>query len=147
VLGAETIGDPRADRWSDEIRRACVEKERRRTVRHAFGVHAAEDAKLVGLLRDLGEDLRDVEATLAVARELPRRSEHTFGGHLPRARDVERRPLAMIAREARLRVEGVDLARSSLHEEEDHALRSRGEVSWTRRERIARRGIGGSRLG
>ena len=80
--------------------------ERLRVVRQV-GVHAAEQAQLVGVPGHFGEQLGDPQPALAVLLELQRRAEQLAAAE-PAA--AARRRLAVVGGELRLVVERVDVA-------------------------------------
>ena len=95
-------------------------------------LHRADDGDVVGDLRQVGQQLRDLGARLAVLLELERRAEQ-----LRRALD-EREPLALdelfgnvltvVLGQGRLRIEQIDLRRRPGHEQIDDALDLRREM-------------------
>ena len=79
-------------------------------------------AQVVGALGDMREDLADLQAALAMLGELERRHHQAAG--LALGLDAGgRRLLAVVLRQIRLGVEGVDLRRAAVHEEMDELLR------------------------
>ena len=87
-------------------------------------------AQLVGVLGQLGEQLGDPQAALAVLAETPRRAQQL--GRWARG-PADR--LAVVGGQLRLVVEGIDVRRPALHAQEDDALRPRREVRLLRRQR------------
>ncbi len=83
VLGPEAVERPRPQRGPDELRAAGVQHQIGLRMGRQVGVHAADDAQLVGMRGDLGEQLRDPEPALAVLAELPRRAHQLRPGIRP----------------------------------------------------------------
>ena len=86
VLAAEAVERPRAERRPDELERAGVHLQERLRMRGQVGLHRAQQAELVGMLRDVREELGDPEPALSVLRELPLRAEQLGAGTCRRAR-------------------------------------------------------------
>ena len=57
VLGAQAVEHPRAHRRPDVGRRPAVQEQRRRAVRDALGVHRVDEAEVVDVPVDLGEEV------------------------------------------------------------------------------------------
>jgi len=95
-------------------------------MRHPFGVQRADDAQLVHVPGDIGEQLRGPQPALATLLELPQRLHHPPVGAgaaaLDRALVGEIEHAAFLLQQLRLPVEAVDLADAAGHEQEDHAL-------------------------
>ena len=140
TLRAQTIRNPRTHRGADEIRGAGVEKQRRRPVRHALGVHRTHDAVVVGEFGHVGKQLRDPAPALPTLLEVPHRLHHATGrahaGLRDRALVEKLHHFAVIRVERGLVVEAVEVAHSAAHEEKNHALRPRRKMSRMRRERV-----------
>ena len=73
ILRAQPVIYPRAHARANEIDGTRMHEERARPVRHALGVHAFEDAKIVRVLGHMREELAHRLATLAVVFKLPER--------------------------------------------------------------------------
>ena len=150
VLGAESVIDPRAHRGTDERGRTAVQKESRRPVRHALGLHRVDEAQVVHMLRHLGKQFRHPAPALAVPRKRPRRFEHALrraarAGVRDVPRVVEAHHLAIVFRERGLVVERIDMAWTALHEDKDDPLGARLEVRRLGRKRIHVRSDGALR--
>jgi hypothetical protein len=91
-------------------------------------VQRVDDAEVIDALRNVGKQFTDLDATLAVLLELPRRLEQIARGGELDTRLGKRQVLAVALLQFRLRVEGVDLRGAPLHEQENDALGPRGEV-------------------
>ena len=128
VLRTESVGDPRAHRWSDEGVASGVNLEERAAVRGIRTVQALDEAQVIYSLRDMREEIAHPCAGFAVLLKLPRTREKIFCLRKLHARFREWKRLAVITLKQRLVVEGVDLRRSAMHEQEDDALRTRNEV-------------------
>src|SRR5713101_8225992 len=110
--------------------------------------HGADEANVVHLLGELRKEIADPSAALAVLLELPWRLEQIEGLARDDLGALEGQRPAVVAREKRLIVEGVDLRRAAVHKEEDHTFGARGEVRRLDGEGIRRlsRCDGGMRL-
>ena len=73
VFGAEAVEDPGAHAGADLGVAAGVEFEEGAAVGGVAAVHGADDAQFIGALGDVGEEVADGEAALAVLAELPGR--------------------------------------------------------------------------
>ena len=124
VLGTEPVGEPRPERWTADLDVAGVHHQHRRLVVRDVGVHRANHADVVGAGADVREELADLEAALAVARELERRLHQragpALGGH-----GAAGKRLAVILRQHRLGIEAVHLRQPAVHEQEDDVLGAR----------------------
>ena len=128
VLRTESVRDPRAHRWSDEGVASGVNLEERAAVRGIRTVQALDEAQVIHSLRDMREEIAHPCAGFAVLLKLPRTREKILCLRKLHARFREWKRLAVIALKQRLVIEGVDLRRSAMHEQEDDALRTRNEV-------------------
>jgi hypothetical protein len=113
-----------------------VEEKSGRSVRHSFGVHGMDEAEIIDVFGDVGEETADPATGLPVLFEIPERFEKftlTFfpEGGLANANKVE--GLAIALDELGLVVEGVDMGRSAGHEEEDDAFGFCGKYGSFRR--------------
>ena len=127
VLAAEPVAEPRAQARPADHLVAGVHEDLRRRVIELRRPHRADDRDVVGDLREMRQQLRDLRARLAVPLELERRAEQ-----LRRALD-EREALALdelvgdvlavVLRQLRLGIEEIELRRRAGHEEVDDALR------------------------
>ena len=102
---------------------------------YPVGVHAVDEAEVIDLPGNVREELRNQLAAFTVAFEAPGRFHHPLRSHLAAARDAKLDLLPVVLIKARLVVEGVYLARSALHEDEDDALRPRSEMRFLRCQR------------
>ena len=76
VLRPEPVKHPRSHRRPDRVRGPAMEEKRRRPVRHPLGVHRVDEAEVVGMPADLGEERRAPAPAFAVSREGPGRLHH-----------------------------------------------------------------------
>ena len=90
------------------------------------GVHRANHAQIVGVFGDAGKQLANLDAALAVLLERERRAKGRAG--LALGREVQRNGLAVVLGELGLRVERVDLRRTTVHKQKNHALGLGGQV-------------------
>ena len=123
ALGAEAVGEPTAQRWPAAHGAAAVEGVNGLAVVVHAGVHAADEAKLIGNLAEAGQQFREVHAALSVPVEFPRTGQHLGAGPgcvvvLEFHRDIPAGPLV----EHRLGVAQIHLAWPALHEQRDHRL-------------------------
>ena len=149
VLGAEPVEEPRAEAGASQAGVAAVHQHQGRLVIRHVGLHRSDDANVVDALADIGEDLADLDAALAVLLEFERRAEGRAGLALG-PEILGRQFLARVRVEHRLGVEGVDLRRPTVHEQVDHPLRLRRQGGRLRRQRRAgsrRGGRSGERTG
>ena len=107
-----------------------MKEERCGAVSDAFGVQAMQQAEIVGVFADFGEQVRDHTAALAAGAETPERfHEPLFGDFAevaePHAGEIN--VLAIPSDQFRLVVEGVDVTGATLHENEDDAFGAGGQ--------------------
>ncbi len=112
----EPVSDPRAHRRSHERLTPRVQRDGRLHVGIGARLHSVEHAQFVRVLRELRKNFRDHRPALPARIEFEDRAEQLM------------RPAFANLREFRFPVERLEMARPALHEEEDLALRSRGEV-------------------
>jgi hypothetical protein len=104
-----------------------VHLQQRRLVIGRVGVHRADDAALVDHLLEVRERFGDLDARPAALLELQRRRKEAGApGRLLVALGVGL--LAGIFRQRRLGIEGVEVARAAVHEQEDGTLGFGSEV-------------------
>ena len=109
----------------------------------AVAVHRVEHADIVNHAADVGEEVADPDAALAVLLEAPAGLDEEaveLAGLVEPARRGD--GLAVVARELGLVVEGVHLRNAAGGVEEDDAVGLRGEVAGARGKRVR-----GGRLG
>ena len=129
VFGAEAVEQPGADAGAREGERPGEELQHGGAVVDAFADHRAHDAEIVDAASDFGEELANGRAALAAAGELPGRLHQGASAFLVEGElALDGHGLAVVAREARLGVESVDVGDAAVHEQEDDALGARGEV-------------------
>ncbi len=132
VFRTQSVHHPGAHARTDEAGGAGVQEEGGRSMRHALGVHAVQEAEVVDVLVDVREQAGGPATRLAVLGIVPERFHQLLRralaglGDRARIRQVER--LLVVALQARLVVEGVHVADPALHEQEDHALGARQQV-------------------
>ena len=126
---AEAVVRPRSERRTAE-QLARVHHQHRRAVDRAVGVHALDERHVVDALRRVREEIAHPRAALAVLAELPLRADHAALVLVAAAAlglDLDR--LAVVLEEIGLVVVGIDVARTAVAEDEDHALR----LAWQHR--------------
>lgn len=107
-----------------------------------IGVHGADDAEVVGAGGDVGEDVGDFEAALAVALELVGRP-HEGAGLAFGAEVFARHGLAMEAVEFGFGVESVDLGGAAVGEDVDDVFGFAAELGGVGDERVGGSGVSG----
>ena len=113
---------------------------------HSFADHRSDDAKIIGAVADMGEQVADRDAALARVFEGPRRFHQRpgfFVGESERA--LHRQRLTVIAIEPRLGIERIDARGTTVHEQKDHTFGAGSKVRLFGREGIER-GFGRLRL-
>jgi hypothetical protein len=94
----------------------------------------AQDTEVVDMLRYVREQLAYGNAALSILAKLPGGFQQGSGIPFGEGeRPLERERLAVIPGEQRLRVKGVDMRGTTVHEHEDDALRPGFEVWLSRR--------------
>ena len=138
VLAPQAVERPGTDRRAHELEAAAMHLREGLRVIRQVGVHAADDAQLVGLLGQQGKHLRNPEPRLAVLGELEGGAEQPG----PAAVAPDGRGLARSLVQRGLVVEQVDMRRPAVHAQEDDALGPCGEMrrlGAERRRRCVRR--------
>ena len=138
VLRAQAEGQPRAEARPDRLHVARVHHQQRRLVIRVVGVQRAEHADVVDAAGDVREEVGDLDAALAARPRRERRGHELAASCGGPVIDRGRRGLAGVLLQGRLGVEGVDVRRPAVHEQEDHPLRPRGEVRRPGGQRIGR---------
>jgi hypothetical protein len=123
-LGAEAVNDPCAHRGPHKGLAADVQRHGGHLMRVGACLHAVEDAEVIGVLRKLRKRVRNHETALAARFEVER-SAHVFC-----------QLLLVGLHELWFVIKRVQMARSALHEHEDHAFRLCREVRGLQCERI-----------
>ena len=121
VVAAQAVADPGTHRRADQVGGAGVEEEGGGTVGNALGVHAVDETEIIDVPGDFGEQGGGPAPALAVSGKFPERLEDFAFLDFPGAGDPEFDFLAVGGDEIGLVVEGIDLARATLHEKENHA--------------------------
>ena len=113
------------------------------------GAHAGVNhAKVVDVVSNVAIPIGNGQTALAAASPFAGQSQHGIFGHRHRREDALDRlgeRLTGKARDRRLVIERVEVARTAVHEEEDHTLRAAGKLSCFRRQWIGRRRPTGKR--
>ena len=129
VHRAEAVAHPRAVAGAGELSGARVGSERPLVVAVAVAVHRVQNAEIVDDAADGGKQIAHPGAAAAVWLEPPPRlDEEALEG--PRLVEPTRGGdrLAMVGKELRLEVEGVDVRHAAGGIEEDHPVGGGGEV-------------------
>src|SRR5579862_7142563 len=129
VVGAESVRQPRSERWTAGLRVTGVHHEHRGLVVRNVGVDRANEADVVGAFADVRKELADFDAALSVLLECERRLQERAGLSLSRHFAAGQR-LAVVFLEHRLVIEAVDLRQAAVHVEKDHALGARGMIEF-----------------
>ncbi len=93
--------------------------------------HRADDRHVVDAAADIGEQIAYRNTALAVLPERPRAIEHHADVVELRGSDRHLDRLTMLALQTRLGVERIDLRRSAVHEQKDHARGPRAKMRRT----------------
>ena len=87
------------------------------------GVHAADEAEVIGNLRGVRQQLAEVHAALAVFLEFPRAAEEFAAGLVGEAvMDIAAIVHAVTALQLRLGIDEVHMTRAAVHEQRNHCL-------------------------
>ena len=121
-----------------------VHHEHGRPVQRRLGVHRVHEGNVIDAGGEVREQITDPFAALPVLMKLPARTDDAPLVAPPAATEgSHRHGAALKPVELPFVVEGFDMARPAVHEEEDDALRLRREVRRARRQRIDdRAGLG-----
>jgi len=121
VFGAEAIGEPGSQCRPPGLCLARVHVPDRRFVTVDVGVHRSDDGDVVDDRGEVGQEFRDIGSACTVLAELPRTSHELLAGTIDEAEgDLAGIVLPAAAGQLRLRVEKVNMARATMHEEGDH---------------------------
>jgi hypothetical protein len=104
-------------------------------------MHRADDAQVIGTLRDMRKEVADVDSALSVTTKPKRRAEHaprTARRRELRCGDRHADRLAVLAVEARLGIERVHLRGAAVHVEKDDAGRPGRVMTGAGSQRISR---------
>ena len=127
VLAAEGVAHPRADRGKSGEAAAGDERELRRGMVDAVRGHGPHERHLVHHFLEIGQQIGNLASALAAVGELPRAGHDLLRSVQRAALDLERRGLAVVLHQRRLRIEHVDGARPAADVDEDDALGLRGK--------------------
>ena len=127
AFAAEAVEHPRAHRGPARDDRAGVHEGMGGIVVDLLGVHRADHGDLVGVFRDVGEGVADLDAGFAVAGEV------VLGAHAVECLALElgellalgeglRHRFSVQLTELRFEIEGFQMRRPAGHAEEDHPL-------------------------
>ncbi len=137
VFGAQAVGDPGADAGAGHLGVAAVHQHERRLVIRHLRLHRANDAQIVRVPRRLLKQAADLQAAVPVSLEFKRR-RHRRPRFALGFQILHRQRLAVVAREHRLGVEGIDVGGTAVEEEVNDALGAGRKVGAARRERVER---------
>ena len=111
-------------------------------MRDTIRMHSIQEAQVVDVRGDVGKQFGNMLSTLAILLEFPRRLEDPvfddFFGLRQDTRVVKRVHLTIVPGKPTLVIERVDLAGTTLHEQEDHSLGTRCEMRLLFRKRVHR---------
>ncbi len=145
VLGSQTVREPRADARAGQTGLAAVHQHQRRLVIGNVRVHRADDAEIVGMFAEVGKQLADFHAALAVLLEFERRgkgrSRLAFGAQVFVRQGFSRKPC-----QGGLGVEGVDMRRPAIQEDMNDVLGLGGKMRRLGGQRILELRRGGLRF-
>ena len=131
VFGAKAIRDPTAHARLAHLDGARVHLIDRLRVVHAVAMATADHAHLIGQLSHVGQEVADLDPALPMLPKRLHRCQQRVLRHLPPSLHgsvAVRQRLAGVADEVGLRIEEIDMARPTMHEEPDDALRLGGKV-------------------
>ena len=131
-LRAETVGRPRAETRATGFDRAGVHLHDASHVEEAVGLTRADNRDVVYALSDVWHPVGDRDAVLTVALPRPPTGQDRTVGlahRQIRPLDVLWQPLAGETIDRWLRIKRVDVARTTVHEQEYDALGSRWRVN------------------
>ena len=135
IFRAESVGDPGAEAGSALDGVTAVHEHEGWLVIRDVGLHGADDGEVVGAAGDVGENVADLEAALAVRREFEGRGKGraclAFGAEVGGGQG-----LAGKTGEGGLGVKGVHMRRAAVEEKVDDAFGFRSEVRRARGEGI-----------
>ena len=130
VLAAQAVKNPRTHAGSDLVFHTCMQFQDCLRVILPIGVHAANQAKVVGTFCDLWKNFADLQTALSAFVEFERRGEQLrVWIHRP-FNKIRGQFFAVVANEERLVIEGVHVRRPSVHEEKDDALGPRRKMGF-----------------
>lgn len=127
VVSAETVGEPGAHGWSSNDVGAGVHHDERGLVVGDLSEYGADDTDVVDALADVGKELADFDAALAVLFEFEG-GLHERASFALVAEVATGHGLTVVLGEHWLGVEAVDVGEATVHEEEDDVLGSGFEV-------------------
>ena len=132
ILGAEAVGDPGAERGPDLAGLAAVHEQQRGFVVGDIRLHRADDAHVVDVLGDVGEEVGNGDARLTVAAEGKGGFEGRSGATLGLVADGDLLAVPLV--EGRLGVKGVDVGGTAVGKDVDDAFGTAGELGVPGRE-------------
>ena len=126
---SQTVVDPRTECWRSAEDLARVHHQHGRAVDRRIGRHRMQKGDVVDTFAQVGKQIADPLAALAILFEFPARFDDAATGAVPatsKGLDIDR--LAIHADHVRLVVERIDMAWSAIHEQKNDALRFGGEM-------------------
>jgi hypothetical protein len=135
VLRPEAIRHPGTEAGPDQARIAAVHQQNRGLMVRHVGSHGADHGDVVDALADVGKDFTNLDPAAPIALELEWRPESRAGAPFGLQVKVLGEFLAVILVEGRLGIKGIDMRRSTAHEQVNHALGLGGKLGFFRRQR------------
>src|SRR3989442_1622700 len=132
IFSSQTVENPRTHAGPNLVFRAGVQLHYRLPVRLAVCVQAADDAEIIRKVGHLGKQAADLDATVAIFFELPRRRQQFGRRHRDAFSSRSRKGFIPVAREQRFGIEGVHLRRPAGHGKKNDALGARRKMRWPR---------------
>ena len=127
VDGAEAVVDPRSQAGRTAEHLARIHHQHRRAMQRRVRGHRVQEGDVVDAGRHVREEVGDPLAALSVLLEVPLGpDDHALALGTATTPGLDFDGLAIQRVELRLVVEGIDLAGSAVHEQEDHGLGPRG---------------------
>ena len=144
VLRSQPVAHPGSHRGTQEVVAAGVNHAHGLPVGRSAGVHRLDEAKVVGVLREVRPEVTDPRPALPPLPKFPCSVENFPTAGLVLQLDVqvvealEGKRLAVVFLQHRLGVEGIDLGDPAVHEEKDDPLGHGGVVEPGKRVRRTR---------
>src|SRR5579872_949854 len=141
VFASEAVQSPRAHGRTRKSVRSSVQLKGCAAVGHAVPHDGAEHANIIDARTNRRKKIAHFDPALTVRPELPGRLHQSPDLALgERERPLKWQRLAMVFREFRFVIEGIDAGGPAMHEQKDDALGARREMGWTRLQWIGRLG-------
>ncbi len=140
VFAAKAIGDPRSHRRADLAGFAAVHQQQGRLMVRHIRLHRSDEADVIDAFADVGIEVADFDAALAIFTELEHRRKGGAGFALGLVMGGDW--LARIFLKQGFGVESIDVGGTAIHEQMDDPLGSPGKVRKLGRQWIQRANFG-----